>query len=407
MENWVFHIDMDAFFASVSLLSFPEYQGQPLVVAGDPAARHGVVLAKNQEAKMQGIKTAMSLAEARRLVPGLIVLPPEHQKYKDYSQQARAIYRGYSEHVESFGMDECWLDLLTSDPLLAARQIQAEIKDKLRLSVSIGIAKDKVFAKLASDLQKPGGLVWLRPEDTAKRVWLLPIERLLFVGKASADKLHDLGITTIGELARCPEEVLTASLGKIGTWLLEAARGQNRDPVKAADAHEQAKSISSMETLAADIDTIQAAQPVLERQLQDIVHELKAQGLRARSVQIWYKTAQFQSFTRQGTLLQASDQYESLKAVLQKLLHNEVSFKEPIRALGAGLSLLENASFPQQLMLEDWTGAENSIEQVEDLSELPHLSSAKASQIRKVIEDLNASYGKEIIKYKAAKDFVE
>ena len=283
MQNWVFHIDMDAFFASVSLLSFPEYQGLPVVVAGDPAARHGVVLAKNQVAKMKGIKTAMSLAEAKRLVPGLIVLPPEHRKYRAYSEQARAIYHSYSEHVESFGLDECWLDRLTDDPLGIALQIQAEVQSQLRLSVSIGIAKDKVIAKLASDLQKPGGLVWLRPEDLATRVWVLPIERLLFVGKASAEKLHDLGITTIGELAVCPEAVLSAALGKIGAWLHEASNGQNREPVKAADAHEQAKSISAMETLAADINTEEEARPILERQLQDIVLDLKAQALRAAS----------------------------------------------------------------------------------------------------------------------------
>ncbi len=407
MEFWVFHVDMDAFFASVSLLSHPSLLELPVVVAGDPEQRHGVVLAKNQKAKSLGIKTAMSLAEAKRLVPNLSILPPEHDKYHDYSKKAQEIYRQHCHFVESFGLDECWLALECEDPLLFAKNLQKEIYDTLGLTISVGVAKDKVLAKLASDMQKPQGLVLIAPEDLQTKVWPLAVEKLLFVGKIAREKLNNLGVNTIGELARCPVHVLVATLGKTGTWLHDAANGLNQDPVKPADFKEQRKSISSMETLASDLDNADAARKILDRQLGEVVDSLKKQNLRSRSVQIWYKTADFQSYTRQASLAYATDEYELLYRAMLVLLHDEVSFERPIRAIGVGLSLLESNTIPQQLSLED-LAVQASNEETNTANATDAKKSAlKAKQVQSLVDQINQNYGSKIVSRGLNDQFLE
>ncbi len=394
MNNWVFHVDMDAFFASVSLLAYPQYTELPLVIAGDPTQRRGIVLAKNQAAKSLGIKTAMRLSDALAIKPDLLVLPPEHDKYHAYSEKAMAIYREHSSAVESFGLDECWLGIQSAEPLLYGKNLQDEIRTRLGLDISIGIAKDKVIAKLASDMQKPRGLVLIRPHELPQRVWPLPIERLLFVGKVAAAKLHDLGITSIGELAACPVETLQSALGKIGPWLSEAARGLNADPIKSAAEQEERKSISAMQTLAEDIDSRAAALPILEAQLAENHQVLLDHQLRARSVSIWLKTVHFRSFTRQTSLPFASDKIDQLHAAMLKLLDDETLFREKLRAIGTGLSLLESKEVPQQLQLEDFQIQD---EMIQAAPQAPLQTQAKSEHVAKLIQEINASYGESLL----------
>ena len=210
MDRVIFHCDLNAFYASVELLSYPELREKPVAVCGDPAARHGIILAKNEAAKAQGVKTAETIWQARRKCPALLLLPAHHDKYRYYSRLAGEIYRRYTDLVEPFGIDESWLDvtgtlgLFGGDPAALADRLREEMKRELGLTISVGVSFNKVFAKLGSDYKKPDATTVISREQVPQILWPLPVTDLLFVGRASARMLAEHHIHTIGDLARPP-----------------------------------------------------------------------------------------------------------------------------------------------------------------------------------------------------------
>ena len=209
----ILHADLNNFFASVECLYAPELWKVPMAVAGDPAARHGIVLAKNQKAKAFGIKTGEALWQARQKCPQIVFVPPHFDRYEKYSRLAREQYFAYTDKVESFGMDECWLDVSGAlgqygSGAAIADRIRATMKEKLGLTVSVGVSFNKVFAKLGSDLKKPDATTVISPENYKELVWSLPVTDLLFVGRATAKKLDSIGVRSIGQLAACDAEFL-------------------------------------------------------------------------------------------------------------------------------------------------------------------------------------------------------
>lgn len=224
MERVILHCDLNNFFASVELLSRPEWKQVPMAVCGSVEARHGVILAKNEPAKRYGVKTAETLWEARRKCPQLITVPPHPDQYRIFSRRAHRVYERFTDRIEPFGIDECWLDVTGSVPLFGsgeeiAHAIRRAVKEELGLTVSVGVSFNKVFAKLGSDLKKPDAVTVIRRAEFQKLLWPLPVETLIGVGKSTLRILHGMGVITIGDLAQAPLSTLRAALGKNGEQL--------------------------------------------------------------------------------------------------------------------------------------------------------------------------------------------
>lgn len=256
----ILHSDLNNFYASVESLFHPEYAECPLVVCGKTEDRHGIVLAKNMIAKKAGVKTGMVLFEAKKLCPNLVCIEAHHDLYLKYSRAVRKIYLEYTDQVEPFGIDEAWLDVTHSnacggDGYKIAEEIRKRVKEEIGLTVSIGVSFNKVFAKLGSDMKKPDAVTVISKDNFKNKVWGLPASDLLYVGRATKDKLEKLNIHTIGELATFSKPILTSKLGKWGEVLLSYARGQDVDPVRKYDEFEELKSIGNSITYYRDIKT--------------------------------------------------------------------------------------------------------------------------------------------------------
>lgn len=257
-ERVILHSDLNNFFASVEIALNPELAGKPLIVCGDPKKRHGIVLAKNEEAKRYGIKTAETVYSALRKCPNLQMVGSHFHEYKRYSKKVVEIYGRYTDCIEECSIDECSLDMTESTMLFGsgfeiAEKIRKTVKEELGLTVSVGVSFNKVFAKLASELKKPDAVTEITRENYREVVWRLPVNELLFVGKSTAETLRKIGVRTIGELANADEELLIRLLGKRGRQLRIYARGEDDAPVKGEQDKEELKSIGNSMTLPKDV----------------------------------------------------------------------------------------------------------------------------------------------------------
>ena len=257
-ERVILHSDLNNFFASVEIALNPSLGGKPLIVCGDPKERRGVVLAKNEEAKKYGIKTAETVYSALKKCPQLQMVGSHFHEYKRYSLAVRAIYERYTEKIEECSIDECALDMTESVALFGsgekiAEEIRQAVKKELGLTVSIGVSFNKVFAKLASELKKPDAVTVISKANYKEIVYPLSVNHLWLVGNATAELLHKMGLYTIGQLAEADESVLLRVLGKRGRQVRVYARGEDDEPVKWEKQKEDLKSIGNSTTLPKDI----------------------------------------------------------------------------------------------------------------------------------------------------------
>ena len=257
-QRVILHSDLNNFFASVEIALNPSLAGKPLIVCGDPKERHGVVLAKNEEAKKFGIKTAETVYSALKKCPDVTMVGSHFHEYKKYSRKVVDIYARYTDCIEECSIDECSLDMTGSTFLFGngreiAEKIRASVKEELGLTVSVGVSFNKVFAKLASEMKKPDAVTEISVGNYRHVAWCLPVTDLLFVGKSTAETLHNLGIYTIGDLANAEEALVTRFLGKRGRQLRVYARGEDDEPVKSEKKKEDLKSIGNSTTLPKDI----------------------------------------------------------------------------------------------------------------------------------------------------------
>ncbi len=304
MEDGILHVDMNNFFASVSCLGHPELAGKPIAICGDIEKRHGIILAKNNLAKTRGVKTGSTIGEARFFCPDLCLLPPDSDKYMEYSRRARDIYLSYTDRVESFGIDECWLDVthsrrLFGDGVTIADEIRRRIREELGVTASVGVSYNKIFAKMGSDYKKPDATTHITEENFRDLLWPLPVEDLLFAGHATKKQLHLYGINTIGDLATADFGVITSLLGKCGAGLWQFANGLDRTPVRAEDAPPPVKSIGNGTTAPRDLvsdDDIFVTMRVLS---DSVGMRLRIAGLRCRTVQIELRDKHLAMFRRQ------------------------------------------------------------------------------------------------------------
>ena len=290
-DRIILHCDLNNFFASVSLLSNPTLYDMPVAVCGSVEARHGIVLAKNEIAKKYGVKTAEAVWEAKRKCKDLIILPPDYKKYNEYSVAARKIYARYTDLIEPFGIDECWLDVTGSTLLFGsgeeiANKIRKDIKRELGITISVGVSYNKIFAKLGSDMKKPDAVTVISKENFKEKVWGLPVEDLLFIGKKTSAKLKENGIFKIGDISLCDDDMLLRLFGKNGALLKIYASGLDDSPVTPESDDYKPKSIGRTTTLDHDIKTKEEVWQVFLSLAEEISLELRKTGLYAGGIQV-------------------------------------------------------------------------------------------------------------------------
>lgn len=306
MQNRVIlYSDLNNFFASVEIALNPSLAGKPLIVCGDPKERHGIVLAKNEEAKGYGIKTAETVYSALRKCPDVQMVGSHFHEYKRFSQKVVEIYARYTDVIEECSIDECALDMTASTLLFGsgkeiAERIRREIKEELGLTVSIGVSFNKVFAKLASELKKPDAVTEIRRDNYQEIVWRLPVGELLFVGKSTVQALAKIGVKTIGDLANVDEELIARILGKRGIQLRVYARGEDDEPVKANKDKEDVKSIGNSTTLPKDITDREEIKRWFYALSESVVARLRAADVgRANTVHIVIRNERLEDTTCQ------------------------------------------------------------------------------------------------------------
>lgn len=307
MERVILHSDLNNFYASVECRDNPALCGKPVAVCGDPAARHGIVLAKSQEAKHCGVKTGQAVWQAKQCCPGLVVVPPHYDKYLEASEATRTIYESYTDQVEPFGLDECWLDVGGSLSLFGpgstiADAIRARIKRELGLTASVGVSFNKVFAKLGSDYKKPDATTLITKENYKDVVWTLPVSDLLYVGPATTAKLGRYGVRTIGDLANCTLEFMTLIFGKVGIMLWQFANGQDHSGVATYYATPPIKSIGNSTTAPRDLITDDEVKITLYALCESVAARLREQNSACSTVSIGVRDTALLWYTRQAKL---------------------------------------------------------------------------------------------------------
>lgn len=311
----------------------------PVAVCGDTENRHGIVLAKNENAKGYGIKTAETIYEAKKKCPSLVTLPPIYEKYQEYSEKARKIYSRYTDMIEPFGIDECWLDVTGSTLLFGsgeeiADKLRNDIKRELGITISVGVSFNKIFAKLGSDMKKPNATTVITQENFKEKVWTLPIGDLLFVGKKTCDKLKSSGIYTIGDIAECDTVTLERLLGKNGADLKQFALGNDNSPVITPDNNDKPKSIGKSTTLSKDFTSNDEVWKVFLSFAQYICDILHQKGLYAGGVQIHIRTSSLVVKEFSHTFLDSTNSSLILARRGFELFCKNYSFGEPLRSVG-------------------------------------------------------------------------
>ncbi len=359
-DRIILHCDLNNFFASVECLYRPDLAGLPVAVGGSVEKRHGIILAKNQAAKAFGIKTAEPIWQAKAKCPRLVILPPDMKKYVRYSGMVREIYERFTDLIEPFGIDECWLDITGSTFLLGdaehiASEIRRTVREELGLTLSIGVSWNKIFAKLGSDMKKPDATTLITRENYRELVWPLPVDDLLFVGKKTASQLKRIGISTIGRLAVLDQSFLEKEFGKWGSTLWVYANGLEDGKVEKDWASVRAKGIGNSTTVPCDIANYEDAKAVLVTLAESVAHRLRESGLRGRTLSVSLRYNNLEWIERQRTMETATFVSGDLIAGAMSLLHASWHPGKdlPLRSLGLRVTTLEESTAPVQMNLFD------------------------------------------------------
>jgi DNA polymerase-4 len=347
---------MNNCYASIELLHHPELRGHPIAVGGDPEARHGIVLAKDQLAKKCGVKTGMALWQAKQVCPNIIFVPPHMDLYLRFSRMAHEIYGEYTDQQEPYGVDESWLDVTGSakckgDGLLIAQEISSRIKSELGVTVSIGVSWNKIFAKLGSDYKKPDAITVISKENFHDIVWPLPVEDLLYVGSATQRKLNTYGIHKIKDLAQADPAFLQRLLGKMGLVLHLFANGEDQTPVSKENYHAPIKSIGNSTTTPRDLVNEEDVKIIVFALAESVSARLRENNFKCQVVEISVRDNELYSFTRQHKIPMPTNLTTEIAEEAMKLFREHYRWGKPIRSIGVRACDLLDASCPVQLDL--------------------------------------------------------
>lgn len=334
-ERCILHCDANCFYASVETVLNPDLRGKAMAVCGFTEERHGIVLAKSEKAKKAGVKTGMANWQARECCPGLIIVPPQYEYYMKFSKYLHGIYERYTDLVEPFGMDECWLDVTASrqSGMEIAEEIRKTVKDELGITVSIGVSFNKIFAKLGSDMKKPDAITEITRENFQDKVWKLPCEELLYCGRATTAKLNNMAIRTIGDIARAGPEIVGHKFGKNGVALWTYASGNDTSRVAHQDFVMPAKSVGHGITCVADLENMEEVRMVIIALSQDIGHRLRVYKLKAKGVQVYIRDSRLCSYLTQTQLDYPTQSEALVSRAAIALVEKSYAWNNQIRAI--------------------------------------------------------------------------
>ena len=381
-DRVILHCDCNSFFASVETAMHPEYAGVPMAVCGSTENRHGIVLAKNELAKKYGVKTAETVYAAKKKCPGLLTVPPHHDKYLEYSRRVNEVYAKYTDLIEPFGIDESWLDVTASQKLFGsgeqiAELIRNDVKKTIGITVSIGVSFNKVFAKLGSDYKKPDAITVISRENYRDIVFPLPASDLLFIGKKTDMILSSMGVRTIGDLAATSVDLLRMKMGKMGEMIYRYARGEDDSPV--SPEREDAKSVGNGFTFRHDLITKEECRVGIDFLSEEIGRRLRSMGMKCSTVQLTIKDDYLRTVQRQRAINPPTDIAREIAARAYEILLSEWNEGSPVRMLTVTATNLVHADL--------------ACEQIDMFSLDDSNSRAKNKKIEEAVDKIRQKHG--------------
>lgn len=357
-DRVILHCDINNFYASVACLDNPTVKGMPVAVAGSVKERHGIILAKNYEAKQFGIKTGETIWEAELKCPSIIIVPPNYKRQAELSNKVRHIYERYTDIVEPFGMDECWLDVTGSVGAFGsgydiADSIRRAVRRETGLTISVGISYNKVFAKLGSDMKKPFGITEITRENFKEKVWGLEAGALLGVGRKTSVKLKSFGIFTIGDLAKSDISVLRKAFGKNGEEICAFANGLDDARVLSSYCYPKPKSISRSTTTPIDLTNALQVWKIYLAMSEEIALQLRENCLAAKGVRIHIKTNDLNVRDFDRSFDRPTDISAEIAERGMRLFLENCDFSVPLRSIGIGVMSLQSGDVFQQSIFDD------------------------------------------------------
>jgi len=354
-ERIIFHIDINHCYAQIEEMMYPALRSVSMAVGGHEETRHGIILTKNDLAKAKGIRTGESLRDAYEKDPDLLIIPPHYEEYIYYTNKVKEIYQDYSDHVESFGLDEAWIDYTDSrklfgEPEKVCREIVNRVETELGLKVSAGVSWNKIFAKLGSDRKKKDGPCMITRENYQKIVWPLPVQDLLYVGPATYEKLHRREIRTIGDLAHYPVAHLQNAMGMAGVMIHAFANGVDTSPVAETNEVNIPKSVGNSMTLIHDVHSLEELRPVYYVLCEAVASRLREQGLEGSVISVSLRSAGLDWYGCERKLDQKTNISDEIFAAVMSLACR-YDFQIPLRACGVTVGHLAEDRKVRQMNL--------------------------------------------------------
>ena len=386
MERQILHVDVNNAFLSWTAIDMLKNGSQidireiPAIIGGDESKRSGIVLAKSMKAKECGIKTADTIYQARIKCPGLKIYPSNFKVYREYSNKLYNLLLEYTDRIERFSIDECFLDMtnyLMNDALInKAKEINKRVKEELGFTVNVGVAHNKLLAKMASDFTKPDRVHTLYEEEIPDKMWTLSVSELFMLGKRTVPKLYNMQIKTIGDLARTDKRILQDKFGKHGIMMWEYANGIDESEVKYLK--EKPKGIGNSVTLPEDISNIEKLEEILLALTEQVTYRLRKQKMLAKVVNVQLRTKDFVDTSHQRKMLSATASTKEIFNNAKELLKQMYRKGTPIRLIG--------------LRLDDLTDKEEM-----QISLFDNVKDRKQEKLDKAIDSLKDKYGYDLI----------
>ena len=357
MDRKILHVDQNCFFASVEMKNNPQLRDVPMAVCGDQEQRHGIVLTKNALAKKAGIHTGEVIWQAKQRCPGLVIVNAHYESYSYYSQKAFEMYCQYTDRVEPFGIDECWLDLTDisgiGDIRDTADEIRRRVKNELGLTCSVGASFNKVFAKLGSDYKKPDATTLITKENFRDIVWPLPVGDLLYAGHSTQKRLSRININTIGELAALPPAYIESYLGKNGAALWIFANGLDESPVHLATDQRIIKSVGNSATTSRDMICEADVWQTIVSLSDQVAARLRRYRLIGYTIQIWVRDSALKGFQRQQHLHVPTNHDVEIARIAMDLFRRNYTWEKGVRSLGVRVMQVISADVCRQISIFD------------------------------------------------------
>lgn len=379
----ILHVDCNNFFASVESIYDPGLKKVPCAVAGSQEQRHGIILAKNEIAKKYGVRTGEAIWEAKQKCPQLVTVEPHFERYEKYSKLFKGICFEYTDRIESFGIDECWLDV-TGNRLSAleiAEKIRRRVREEYGLTVSVGVSFNKVFAKLGSDMKKPDAVTIINEDDFREKIWHLPVESLLGVGRATLRRLKSHCIDTIGELAEIGQDALRVWLGKSGEDLWRYANGLDCSEVMRFDEKIPPKSVSSGTTPYRNLVNENDVRGLVYALSEDVAAQLRMHELKCRLVTLGVRNTELEWNFRQCRLNSASADSKRIAEAALELYFKYFSSMSEIHSINVGTADL--VPYCEDVQLDFYGSAETDM---------------KRESINRAVDMLHTRYGNGMVR---------